>query len=88
MIEKWHATLNGGRHTHVVLLHQQFDKVRLNVGVEQPLQDFSFGMVPVRKNMLVSGPAWELLQGLIGKQSCLLGFPECGEKIIEIERTP
>ena len=33
VIEKWYAALDGSGHAHVVLLHQQFDQVRFDVGV-------------------------------------------------------
>ena len=38
VIEEGHAALDRGRHAHLVLLHQQFHQVRLQVRVEQPVE--------------------------------------------------
>ena len=41
MIEKRHAALDRRRHAHVVLFHQQFDKIGLLVSVQQPVQEIA-----------------------------------------------
>jgi hypothetical protein len=38
VIEERHAALDRCRHAHLVLLHQQFDQVSLDVGVEHPVE--------------------------------------------------
>jgi hypothetical protein len=39
VIEKRHPAFNRRGHAHLVLLHQQLDEVRLDVGVEEPSED-------------------------------------------------
>ena len=39
VIEKRHAALDRGRHAHLVLLHQELDEVRLDVGMQKPPED-------------------------------------------------
>ena len=34
VIEKWNAAFDGGRHAHLILLHEQLDEIGFLVGVE------------------------------------------------------
>jgi len=47
MVQKRHAALNRGRHAHLILLHQQFNKVSLYIRIQQPVQEIARGMLPV-----------------------------------------
>ena len=53
VIEKRNAALDGGRHAHVVLLHQQLDQISLDIRIKQALQHFSARAVPMREDIRV-----------------------------------
>ena len=88
MIEKRHPAFDGRGHAHVVLLHEQFDQISLDVGVEQPLQHLARGVVPVIEHVLIGRAGRGFARELAGQQSALLRFAEGGKEIIEVERSP
>src|SRR5438552_342434 len=38
MIEEWHPALDRAGHTHLILLHQKLDQVRLLIGIQHSRQ--------------------------------------------------
>src|ERR1035438_9001403 len=88
MIEKWHPAFDGCGHAHVVLLHEQFHQISLDVGVEQPLQHFARRVVPVIEDILICRARRGFPREFAGQQSALLRFAEGGEEITEVERSP
>jgi hypothetical protein len=40
MIEKWYAALDGSRHGHLILFHQEFYQIHIHVGIKHPVQKF------------------------------------------------
>lgn len=59
VIKKRDAALDRGGHAHVVLFHEQFDKVGLNVGIKHALKHLAAGMIPVFEHVSVCAPWME-----------------------------
>jgi hypothetical protein len=53
MIEEGGPALDRRCHAHVVLLHQEFHKIGLNIGVEQPLQRLARRAFPIFEHVFV-----------------------------------
>jgi len=88
VIEEGYTAFDRGRHTHVVLLHQQLDQVGFDVGIEQALEHVAGGTIPVFEHMRIGCTRSELCSGFSAEQAGLVVLAEGGEEVVEIERGP
>src|SRR6185369_9036792 len=86
MIEEGHSTLKRCGHAHLVLLHQQLNKVCLRIRIEKAVQHVSARSLPDIQDIVVSAIC--LGQNLGSEELGLEIAGEAGVKIVEVEGGP
>jgi len=85
VIEEWHTAFDRRSHAHVVLLHEQFDQISLDVGVKQTAQQVTGRVVPILHDVTIGGATTKFLHEFVRQQLCLVLLTERREEIVKIE---
>ena len=84
VIQEGHPALERSRHAHLVLLHQELDQARLELGLAHPIESAPGGLLVGAKAFAVRVSSGEESRG--GQQLLLLALRERGE-VVEEERS-
>jgi len=85
VIEKRDPAFDRRCHTHVVLLHKQFDEVSLDIGIKKAAQQTTGRVVPILHYIAIGIAAAKFLREIIRQQMHLFFVTERREKVVKIK---